>query len=282
MTEIVTMETAHTDTGSGWQLQNDASAAYEAYLVPAIFRSLAQRLVTLAGVGAGDAVLDVATGTGVVARAAATFAGPLGSVTGVDINADMLATARAATAAVEPAIEWRQGDAGSLPYEDETFDVVLCQEALQFVADPLVALSEMRRVTRPGGRIACSAFRSLERHTVYARFATALGRHADPQAEVMMGSPFAFGDASRLRSLAREAGLRKVTTHLVVNAEHYPSVEEFVRREAMSSPLAGPLGALDAAEQAALTEEVARAVAEYIDDTGVVFHNETNVVTARR
>lgn len=283
MTDTLTTENpTGTTADSGWQLQDDASAAYEAYLVPAIFRAAADRLVALAGVGAGDAVLDVATGTGVAARAATPAVGPIGTVTGLDVNRDMLETARGAAAGLEPMIAWRQGDATALPFDDETFDVVLCQEAVQFLTDRRAAISEMRRVTRPGGRIAFSVFRSLDHHPVYARFAAALGRHAGAEAEQMMGSPFAFGDASALRDLARDAGLRDVVVRIAVGAEHFPSVAEFVRREAASSPLAGPLSELDDAARAALVDDVAQRIADHLDDTGVVFHNETHVVTARR
>lgn len=269
-------------TDSGWQLEGDASAAYEAYLVPVIFRANASRLVSLAGIGAGDRVLDVATGTGIVARTVADRVGPTGRVVGLDINPAMLATARAAADGTVPTIEWRAGDVGALPFDDEAFDAVLCQEAVQFLPDRAAAIAEMRRVVRPGGRVAFSVFRALDQHPVYARFAQVLGRHAGPEAEQMMGSPFALGDQQALRALTRAAGLRDVVVRIAVGSERFPSIEDFVVREAASSPLAGPLGALDDAARTALVEDLTRAVADHVDDAGLVFHNETHVVIARR
>lgn len=265
----------------GWQLEGNAAEAYERYLVPVIFEAAAERLVEVAGVGAGERVLDVACGTGVVARAAARRVGPTGAVTGVDVNPEMLAAARRAGPTGGPSTEWRQADVTSLPIDDDAFDVVLCQEAIQFFPEPISALREMRRVAVPGGRLAFSAFRSLEHHPVYARFAALLGEHVGPEAEAMMGSPFGLGDAGELRGACREAGLSDVEVRIAIGAERFPSVEEMVRWEAASSPLAGPLGRLPEGRRRELVVALERELASRVDDVGLVFHNETHVVTAR-
>lgn len=269
-----------TATGTGWQLEDNAAEAYQAYLVPAIFQAMSRRLVVAADVRDGHRVLDVACGTGVVARAAARRVGADGSVVGVDINPGMLATAERASAEVTPAIEFRQGDAAELPFEDDTFDVVLCEEALQFLPDRVGALSEMRRVAVPGGRVAVSVLRSLDHHPVYAIFSRTLGEYAGPEAEQMMGSPFALGDAGVLRQEARQAGLDGVEIRIAVSEERFPSVEELVRQEAASSPLAGPLGELEPDRQAALVAALTRDLAPWCDDAGLAFHNETHILTA--
>ncbi len=271
----------HTTTTSGWQLTDNAAEAYETHLVPVIFRGLAERLVAAAHVGPGDRVLDVACGTGVVARAAARRMDGQGSVVGLDVNADMLATARAATRGVRPTIDLHEGDVAHLPFEDDLFDAVLCQEAVQFFPDRVGALREMRRVATPGGRITFSVLRSLERHPVYDIFAAALDDHAGADAAAMMRSPFALGDAETLRAYARDAGLQDVTIQVSVGTERFPSVPEFVRWEAASSPLAMELDRLGRDEQAALVDRLERELAPYLDDVGLVFHNETHIVTAR-
>lgn len=268
-------------TDSGWQLQGSAADAYEAYLVPAIFAPMADRLVATADLHPGNRVLDVACGTGVVARAAARRVGPTGAVTGVDINDDMLQTARTVSAGTAAAITWQRADAAALPFDDATFDAVLCEEAVQFFPDPVAVLREMRRVATPDATVACSVLRSLAHNPVYEVFARALGDHVGDAAEQMMGSPFAFGDGEALRAVAREAGLRDIVVRIAVGEERFPSVAEFVRWEAASSPLAGPLGALDEQRRAALIDDLERQLAAHLDDTGLVFHNETRIVTAR-
>ena len=280
LTAGTTTETTAATPAGGWQLQGNAAEAYQSYLVPAIFRAMSRRLVTAADVGLGDRVLDVATGTGVVARTAAERVGPRGTVVAIDVNPDMLATAARASTDVTPQIDWRQADATELPFGDATFDVVMCQEAIQFLDDRVAALREMRRTASPDGRIIFSVFRSLAHHPVYELLARSLGEHAGLDAATMMGSPFALGDASVLRAAAHDAGLRGVQIQIAINEERFPSVAEFVRREAASSPLAGPLSALDEHALAALVAQLELELASHLDDAGMAFHNETHIVTA--
>lgn len=270
-----------TTTETGWQLADSAADAYEAYLVPVIFTELAERLVAAAAVAPGQQVLDAACGTGVVARAAAGRVGADGQVTGVDINPDMLSTARRVAEQAGASIEFVQADVAELPFDDDTFDVALCEEALQFVPDPTAVLRELARVTVPGGRIAVSVFRGLDRHEAYATFARLLGEHAGPEAETMMRSPFAFGGAERLRAVAGDAGLVDVDIRIGVGSERFASIQDFVAQEAASSPLAGPLGELSEGRRDALVADLTDALADHIDDAGLVFPNETQVLTAR-
>lgn len=270
-----------TTTATGWQVHGTAADAYEAYLVPSIFAPMSRRLVAAADVRPGDRVLDVACGTAVVARAAAALVGPTGTVTAVDVNPDMLATAARVTADVAPTIELREGDVHDLPFDDGAFDVTVCEEAVQFFADRVGALREMRRVTTTGGRVAFSVLRSTEHNPVYEVFAAALGEFAGPDAERMMRSPFALGDAAILRRDAEAAGLVEVRVRIAVSEERFPSVAEFIRREGASSPLAGPLGALDDERRRGLVGALEERLAGHLDDDGIAFHNETHVVTAR-
>lgn len=269
-------------TDSGWQLRGNAAEAYESFLVPVIFRGLAERLVAAAEIRPGDRVLDVACGTGVVARTVARHVGPDDTIAALDVNPDMLATARRASGAVTPAIDFRQGDVMDLPFEDQAFEVVLCQQAVQFFPDRVAALREMARVTSAGGRVVFSVLRSLDRHPVYDIFTRALGEHAGADAAAMMASPFALGDPEALRTSAQDAGLRDVTVQVAISEERFPSVAEFVRWEAASSPLAAELARLDANEQAAMVNQLERDLTPYLDDLGLAFHNETHIVTATR
>ena len=128
-----------------WQLGGNAPEVYERYLVPAIFGPWAPIVIAQAELQAGERVLDVACGTGVVARLAAQHVGTSGHVTGLDINPRMLAVARSLAPAQGATVEWREGDAVALPLAEETFDVAFSQLGLQYFADRLQAL---RAVTR--------------------------------------------------------------------------------------------------------------------------------------
>ena len=135
-----------------------ASAAYERVMVPAVFGPLAKHLLDTAALAQGVKVLDVACGTGIVARMAAPQIGATGPVVGVDTNEAMLAVARAQPQPTETHVEWRQGDATKLPFPDAEFDTVLCQHGLQYVPDRPAAVQEMTRVLRSGGQLALSVF----------------------------------------------------------------------------------------------------------------------------
>src|SRR3712207_7644969 len=94
--------------GEGWQLEESSSEAYERYLVPLLFAPGAEYLVQLAAPGPGERVLDVACGTGIVARRVAARVGSGGKVVGLDINEGMLEVARKVSSDVRPAIEWQR------------------------------------------------------------------------------------------------------------------------------------------------------------------------------
>lgn len=267
---------------SGWQLTESGPKAYEQYLVPPLFAPWAERLIEHANPQEGDRILDVGCGTGIVARRAAPHVGEEGTVVGVDINEGMLKVARTTAVDLTPTIEWRQGDATALPFPDEVFDVVFCQQALQFVEDPAVALREMHRVLGPNGRIAVSVLRSLAFNAGYDELAEALERHAGAEAGMMMRSPFGGYNRDELRALAEDAGFRESVVTIEISSVRYPSVEEFVRREAASSPLAEPLGSLDPSVRTALLEDVEEVLCDYIDDHGIVIPLESHVLVAQR
>ena len=271
----------HAHRSTGWQLDRSAPEAYERYLVPPIFVSWADRLVDRTGVGNGDHVLDVACGTGVVARRAATRVGETGSVVGLDLNEGMLEVAAQTANEEGLAIEWRDGDATDLPFAEGRFDVVCCQQALQFFDDPTAALEEMRRVCESDGRVAVSVWRPLEYHPGYVVLAEALERHVGEEAGAMMRSPFPAWDGAALRTLARGAGFSEVSVALEIDSVRYPSVEEFVRREAASSPLAESISVVDRDVRDALLSTVEDGLEAYTDDDGVIFPMESYVLTLR-
>lgn len=130
----------------GFQLAQQQAQSYESFT--AVFMDGSARLlVEGAGIDPGDAVLDLACGTGLVARHAARLVAGIGSVVGADINPAMLAVARSKGGNVD----WVQAPCDDLPFENDTFDVVICQQGLQFFPDPTAAMAQVARVLRPGG-----------------------------------------------------------------------------------------------------------------------------------
>src|SRR5512139_1418566 len=141
-----------------FQLQGNAAERYERWVVPFVGWPMVLPLLDLADLRAGERVLDLATGTGMLARLAARRVTPGGAVTGLDLNDEMLKAARELPLPPGLKIEWLQGSAQALPFDDGTFDVVVCQQGFQFFPDRMGALHQMRRVLRAGGRVALSVF----------------------------------------------------------------------------------------------------------------------------
>ena len=274
--------TNHANQSGGWQVEQSASEAYEQYLVPPMFAPWADRMLETSGVNEGDRVLDVACGTGIVARRVASRVSESGSVVGLDINEGMLAVAAETAADAHQPIEWRQGDATELPFSDERFDVVYCQQALQFVDDPGASVREMRRVLEPGGRAVLSVWRPLDYQPAYMVLADALAEYISDEAGAVMRSPFPAWDGKKLRTLAQDAGFDDVTVTIEIGSVRYPSVEEFVRREVASSPVAESIAAVKRAVRDELVREVEAAVQAYLDDEGIVSPMESYVVIAER
>jgi ubiquinone/menaquinone biosynthesis C-methylase UbiE len=142
-------------------LKNVSNSAelYEQWLVGPLFQPFAEIILDRSGLVAGERVLDVACGTGIVARLATARLAGHGHVVGVDVSPHMLAVARA----VDPRIDWREGNASNLPLAaGERFDVVICHQGLQFFPDKPAALLEMRRSADRGARLVVAVWRSLE------------------------------------------------------------------------------------------------------------------------
>ena len=207
--------------------QVDAAKAYEALFVPALFAPWAPRLAEAARLGPGQRVLDVACGTGVLAREALARTAPGGSVAGLDPNAGMLAVARA----LAPAVDWRQGVAESLPFPDGGYDAVVSQFGLMFFDDRAQALREMLRVLRPGGRLVVAVWDALEDHPAYAALVDLLERVAGPTAAEALRAPFALGRREVLVALFRAVGAGRADIVAHVGRAHFPSLRTMVEAE---------------------------------------------------
>jgi SAM-dependent methyltransferase len=206
------------------QEQIEAATSYQDHLVPALMEDWAPRIAEAAGIRPGDRVLDVACGTGVLARAAASRAAPGGVVTGLDLNPGMLAVAER----LSPVLQWRQGSAEALPFEDESFEEVVSQFGLMFFPEPATALREMNRVLVPGGRLAVAVWASLTATPAYAAEVALVDGLAGEAAADALRAPFALGEAGRLAELCAEAGITGAAIGLQDGRGHFPSIRSMV------------------------------------------------------
>ena len=159
------------------QLRGTGAEMYERGLVPAIFAPWAAVLIKQAALQRGERVLDVACGTGVVARLAVQQVGSTGRIIGLEKDAERLAVARSLPPVPGVSLEWQESNALAMPFADAYFDALLCQQGLQVFPDRPAALREMHRALVPGGRLILSVWGSLEQCPGYAALVGALERH---------------------------------------------------------------------------------------------------------
>jgi SAM-dependent methyltransferase len=264
-----------------WQVAGNAAEVYERELVPAVFGPWGPRVVELAVLRRGLRVLDVACGTGLVARLAADAVGTEGYVTALDLNPAMLAVASELPAPEGAAIEWVEGDAQALPFAEASFDVVCCQLGLQFFPDREGAVREMRRVLVPGGRAVVMVWREIARAPGFAVLAAALGRTIGADAETLMRAPFGLSDAGELSTLLETADLRDCAICAETGDVRFPSAEMFVRGYIEGSPLAGIVSTAPEQAYEELVSEVEHDLDSYIEYDSLRFPIEAHLAACR-
>jgi SAM-dependent methyltransferase len=259
-----------------WQISTDAAEVYESCFVPAIFGAWATPVADAAGIRMGNKVLDVGCGTGVLAREALRRVGQEGLVVGLDLNQGMLAVA----ARAEPKIEWRQGDAVSLPFEDASFDVVVSQFALMYFPDRVASLSQMWRTLAPGGRLAVAVWAPIHRARGYQILVEIAARQCGGDAAGVLAAPFVLGDQAELAKLFVDSGILGASVTPYEGSIRFPSVKEFIRVEVKGSPLADTLS--DDVMQT-LAAESERALAKFVVPTGeIIMPMDAHIVTANK
>jgi ubiquinone/menaquinone biosynthesis C-methylase UbiE len=252
---------------------------YERFLVGPLFRPFAETLLDRVGVGGGDRVIDVACGTGIVARVARERLDESGRVVGVDLSPQMLEVA----GRLAPEIEWRQGSADALPLQaDERFDVLVSHQGLQFFADKPAAAREMRRAVAEGGRLGIGVWRAFDDNAFFA------DTHAVAEQQVgpIVDGRHAYGDPDTLAALLRDAGFRDVQVERVAKTIRFGEPALLVRLNSMALVGMSDAGKQMNAEQktqagekiSAATESV---VQRYMNRGELVFELTTNVATAR-
>lgn len=252
---------------------------YERILVGPLFRPWAEVLLDRVRPTAGERVLDIACGTGIVARLARERVGPAGTVVGVDVSPGMLEVARA----VSPEVTWREGSALDLPLADgERFDVVTCQQGLQFFSDRPAAARQMRRALAPGGRLVVATWRDVTESPFFDQLLQLGERHVGP----IVDQRHAYGDGAALVALLTEAGIAEVTVQTVSKTLRFADGMVFARMNAialvgMSTAAATMDEPARAAAAAAIAADSADVVAAFSDTNGLAFDLPSNVATGR-
>jgi SAM-dependent methyltransferase len=256
----------------------EAGRGYESLFVPALFEQWTKHLIDGAGVRDGSHVLDIACGTGVLARRALQRAGSGGRVVGVDPAPGMIAAARE----LEPRIDWLLCGAEALEVDDETFDCVVSQFGMMFFQDRPKSVQEMLRVLKPGGSLALAVWNTVDNNPAYADIVSVLQQHVGTAAADALRLPYSLGNADEVTAVLDHGGLTDVRVETRTEQARFPSSRHMVEAE-----LRGWLPLFDIflseAEIDNVLVESDKTLSRYAQASGeAVFPTSAHVITARK
>ncbi|MCA9839555.1 MAG: class I SAM-dependent methyltransferase [Trueperaceae bacterium] len=255
------------------QVNTSAAEVYEEFFLPALFQDWAQPVIKAAQIQAGQCVLDVACGTGVLARAALEAVNSSGKVTGLDINESMLEVARIKA----PAVEWYKGQAEQMPFDVEQFDAVISQFGLMFFEDKPAALKEMMRVLKVGGRLAVAVWNRLEHTPGYAAMTELLRRLFGDEAAKSLEAPYILGDVTQLETLFSQAGMPGVGISTIKGIARFASIDAWVHTDIKGWILADRI---DEKQYQTLLSVAQKDLASFVTNEGtVIFDAPAHIIT---
>jgi len=253
---------------------------YQRYFVPAIATPASGDLLRTADLALGERVLDVACGTGLIARLVAQQVGPTGSVTGVDIAPDMIDVARTIPSPADLDVEWQVGDATSLDLTDHSYDVVLCQMGLMFMADRPAALAEMRRVLAPGGRLVISTPGTI--HRTFELMEQAIVDHISPELGGFVRAVFSMHDPDAVATLLRDAAFDDVSSTVSTVTLRLPAPAEFLWQYVNLTPMGPFVSQATEAARSAMERQVVDGWQPYVVDGKTLLDQPMVIATGRR
>jgi SAM-dependent methyltransferase len=248
---------------SGFQVGLGVPDHYDAYVAPLMKPFIAALLAAV--VRPGQRLLDVACGTGFATRAASCVIGSGGSIAAVDINPGMIEKARSQTTQID--VEWQVGSALELPFEDGSFDAVICQQGLQFFPSPADGLAEMHRVLRPGGSLGATVWAPIHLSPYLAAQASMMTEYCGIAPGVLEQAIPPEGEAL-LHGWATDAGLPDPHIETLQLGVEFPPLREHIVNHLRALPWSAPFFALSHTTQAAAVHAMADSLATFIQPDG--------------
>ena len=256
----------------------EAARGYENLFVPALFEQWTKHLIDGAGIREGSHVLDVACGTGVLARNALSRTGPGGRIVGVDPAPGMLVAAKD----IEPNIDWILCGAEALELDDETFDCVISQFGMMFFQDRQKSAEEIFRVLKPGGSLAIAVWNSIEQNPAYADIVSVLQEQVGTAAADALRLPYSLGKTQEVTAVLDNSGFTGISVETKVESARFPSSRHMVEAE-----LRGWLPLFDIflsdAEIKNVVVESDKTLSKYANSSGeAIFPTSAHIITARK
>ncbi len=256
--------------------------AYRDTLLESVFRPWAHVLLNVTQPRAGERLLDVATGPGTVAQAAAVTLGPSGRVTACDISPAMLAIARTLPRQPDAApIDYVESPAAPLAAPTSSQDVVTCQQGLQFVPDRAAAIAEMARVLRPGGRVAVAVWAAIEECPSMAALELAIrDQFGEATAARYRSGPWGMPDGATLAQLLTAGGFTQVQVEKHALPAVFPGGPAQLSASLAASAVAVDVASLSAEDRAALDERIVHHLTPLRAGAAVEAVLHSNIATA--
>ena len=256
-------------------------AIYERCLGPFIFQPYAQHLAQRAEKLAPKRVLETAAGTGIVTRALAAALPSSSEIIATDLNQAMLDMA--ATKLSARNVTWKQADAQALPFEDGSFDLVVCQFGAMFFPDKLRAYGEALRVLRKGGVFLFNVWDRIEANEIPHVIAeTVKAAFPDDPPRFLERTPHGYHDVNRIGDELRSAGFTRIEIETVQKVSRAPSAREPAVGFCQGSPLRSEIEARDRSRLEEITDRAAKAVAARYSRVEVAGRISAHVITAAR
>lgn len=263
---------------NSFQLSVKAAEVYERQRVPAIFGPMAEATLDAVSLPRCQTVLDIACGTGVMARAFGARTSEPCDIVGCDLNGAMIEVARKNAPKDHHSYEWHAASATEIPVDDNSVDLAFCQHGLQFFPDKPASLKEMRRVLNPGGTAVVTAWRAIP--PFFEVVADSLRRHLDDSAALKAVKPFSWTNVQEILGLFRNAGYVCEDPVALPVARKLPADFKTMRDELLSTPNEGALRDAGDSVIETIVTEVLDGVVQYRSSDVLVMPQEANLFVA--
>ena len=254
---------------------------YDRYLGPVLFDPYAADLVARLEVPENASVLELACGTGIVTLRLRDRLGSRAKLVATDLNEAMMGYASGKFGA-EAAVEWKQVDAIDLPFDDQSFDAVVCQFGLMFFPDKERALRETYRVLRPGGVFLFSVWDKIETNYLPQIAHTIIAKFFDDSPPDFYEVPFSFHDPKTIKSLVSTTGFKQLQVSVLPLEAISPSARDVAKGLIHGNPVITAIKERDESRVPEIEAAVAAAVAARCGDAPVRGRMQALVCTAVR
>jgi SAM-dependent methyltransferase len=261
-----------------YELAMRAVELYEARKVASMFAPLANATLEKIGIANGDRVLDVACGTGIVARTIRDQCGPDVRISGLDINDMMLAKAQVLSCDLPGQIDWYVSDVTDIPTVSNAFSHVFCQQGLQYFPDDLAALTEMHRVLSIEGKLVLTVWGPANEY--FLAQSAAMKKYVSAEAGEKALAPFSYPATIRVPELLARLGFKDVTVGTVSIERVIRDAETGVREDILGSPLGSMVENIEPSVMEGVVRDILSECTEYLQNGDLIIAQKSALITA--